>query len=158
MAISKLDLNTLFVTLDEDTPAGLALSALLHEAFIVVKGQNANGQDTHKVLVATALSHVVESTSLKDVPVGSLPTDTLQSSLDIDDAKGIVANNADFVFLVLDEEGKPLGVLPPEGELIMPQSTGQIEVQCMTCGKWVIVSSTPGAKLCPIYGHECAVL
>jgi hypothetical protein len=160
MALSKLDLNTMFVTVDEDTPAGLALSELLHETFIVVQGQNANGEKAYQVLLASALTHVVESTPLKEISVGALPTDVLDPSLGIQDAKSRVDNNPDFVFLALDEAGKPLGVLPSGDDLIIrpPGSTGMIELQCQTCGKYVLVTSGPGRKTCPIYGHFCTEL
>ena len=154
MPIIKQDLDTHFIVVDGDKTAGLALNELLHEAWLIVKTTHPEtGQPAVRVLLASALTHVIEATPVDQVTVGFLPTKTLPNNMDLDDALAKAENETNVCFVVLDANGQPLGALPPEGELLATRPAGLIEVQCPHCGKWVFVPSGAGERTCPIYGH-----
>jgi hypothetical protein len=155
MPIIKQDLDTHFIVVDGDKTAGLALNELLHKTWLVVKTTDpGTGQPVMRVVLATALTHVMEGTPVDQIAFGNLATKTLPSNMDLDDARARANAEKDVCFIVLDANGQPLGALSPEADLMPRRPTGQIEVQCPHCGKWVFVpSGPPGTRTCPIYGH-----
>ena len=158
MPIGKQDLDTRFIVVDGSQPAGLALNELLHESWLIVRTTDPQtGQPVERVLLASALTHVIESTPVDQVPVGNLPTKTLPSGMDLEDAKAKVKAEKDVCFVVKDADGRPLGALPPEGELVSGHPAGLIEVRCPICGKWIFIPSGAGERTCPIYGHAFAL-
>jgi hypothetical protein len=156
MPITRGNLDTRFIVVSGDQPAGVALSELLHTTWLIVKtidpqtGQVVDEQ----VLLASALTHVIEGTPVDKIPVGYVPTQTLPQSMDQYDAQAKVNNNKDICFVVKDDDGKPLGALPPEVDLLWrPHSLGgMIEVRCPHCQKWVFVSAQ-GPHTCPLCGQ-----
>jgi len=151
MPIGKQDLDSRFIVVDGNRPAGLALNDLLHEAWLIVTTTDPQGQPVERVLRASALTHVIESTPVDQVTVGVLPTKTMSSDMDLDDARAMVSAEENMCFVVKDANNQRLGILPPVEKDIPPRPGALIEVRCSRCGKWVFVPL--GADTCPIYGH-----
>lgn len=138
----KTDLNTGFVKLDGNTPAGVALNTLLSRCFIVVETTDpASRQKRLQVLKATALVKADKNTPLKDLK--ALPTDTsLRSRTSVEEARSRVKSQPQVAFLVLDDNGEPQGVMETDDR-------GLIQVKCPHCQKWVYVPGGAGEKECP---------